>query len=75
MNELGIETPESKLLSPDARRSQLDEKWSSLYRHEWTLAYNELCMNDKEHKSHTGPEKRLIGILEVNILTLVAKTT
>lgn len=60
----GNQQLDEDLLSSDAKSTRTGERWESLYSHEWTHAYEELCMHDKEEKIHRGPEKRLMAIID-----------
>lgn len=65
LKELGGKISTEKIqLSPAEKAAKIGEQWNSLYQHEWTAAYEELCMHDTGEKSHRGPEKRLMEITE-----------
>lgn len=60
----GQQNPDRRHISLNDRSELIGQKWESLYQHEWTAAYEELCCRDKEGKCHKGPERHLMEIIE-----------
>lgn len=62
----GQKNTDKRHISLNDRSELIGQKWESLYQHEWTAAYEELCSKDKEGKCHKGPERHLMEVIEVH---------
>ncbi|VDH99427.1 Hypothetical predicted protein [Mytilus galloprovincialis] len=60
----GQQNTDKRHISLNDRSELIGQKWESLYQHEWTAAYEELCSKDKEGKCHKGPERHLMEVIE-----------